>query len=88
MYHEHALSLHFLIVEPGGARTEVPALEKGRLLRAIMRATIRREPEDHPGLRAVIREAEAEFITGLRRPNEQDGDTRHAVIPLLAAIIS
>jgi superfamily II DNA or RNA helicase len=87
-YHEHALSLHFLIVEPGGARTEVPTLEKGRLLRAIMYATIRREPEDQPDLRAVLRVAEAEFITGLRRPNDQNRDARHAVVPLLAAVIS
>jgi hypothetical protein len=87
-YHEQALSLHFLIVEPGGARTEVAASEKRRMLHAMMRATIRREPEDHPGLHAAIREAEAVFIAGLRRPNEQDRDMRHAVVPLLAAVIS
>jgi hypothetical protein len=87
-YHEHALLLHLLIVEPGGVQTEVPAAEKGRILRAMMRATVRREPEDHPSLRAAIREAEAEFVAKLRRPNEQDRDARHAIVPLLAAVIS
>lgn len=89
-YSEHATTLHCAIVTGGGSSTPVEGPRRGAILRALARATVRREPEDVPELVAAMHKVEAELANELRRPSESDREARvvHAVRPLVAAVVS
>ncbi|MGK3964051.1 helicase-related protein [Sorangium sp. So ce1667] len=89
-YAEHATTLHVCTVTADGRLTPVEARAKGDLVRALVRATVRREAEEVPALLAAMHKAEADLWNELRRPTDADREARvmHAVTPLLAAVIS
>jgi len=89
-FREHASSLHCYLVVADGAAEPVDGHAKGALLRALRRAAPRREAEDAPAMVVVMQNAESALIHELRRPNEADREAqiRHAVTPLLAAIVA
>ena len=89
-YAEHATTLHCVIVTADGSQTTVEGAAKGALIRGLVRATVRREPEDARGLVAAIQKVENELANDLRRPSDLDRNARvtHAVTPLVAAVVS
>lgn len=87
-YVEHASTLHCAIVGANGQSTSLEPHAKGALVRALERATVRREPENAPALVAAIRQAEASMLIELRRPSDEDREVRHAVTPLFAAVVA
>ena len=88
-YAEHATTLHTYTVAQDGSLRSIEAHAKGDLVRALVRATVRREPEEAPALVAALAKAESETWNDLRRPSPEDRDARvvHAVTPLLAAVV-
>ncbi len=89
-FREHAASLHCYLVAMDGTTEAVNGHTMGALLRAIRRALPRRDAEDAPTLVAAMQNAESTFMHELRRPSDADLDARikHAVVPLLAAIVA
>ncbi|TKD01686.1 helicase-related protein [Polyangium fumosum] len=87
---EQGATLHCVVVTGAGDVRTVEPGAKGTLLRALGRGTVRREPEEAPALVAAMQRAEAALFQELRPPNETDleANIRHAVTPLLAAIVS
>ena len=71
-------------------RQEVVGAAKGNLVRAVLRATARRDAEDDGELRGAMTEAEKDIVNELRRPSDSDRDARivHAVTSLFAALVS
>jgi hypothetical protein len=63
---------------------------RGNAIRAMLDAVARREPEDAPLLVEAVRREGEGIIQSLRRPTEDEhsGRISHAVIPLVAAIVS
>jgi triphosphoribosyl-dephospho-CoA synthetase len=88
-YTEHACTLHGMTVDARGQVTAVEGSAKGNLVRALGRATVRREPEEAPELLSAMQRVEAGVMMDLRRPTEADREARivHAVTPLLAAVV-
>ena len=88
-YVEHATTLHAYMVSLDGTATPVEAEAKGALVRAMLRATVRREPTEAPALVRAMQKAESEIWNDLRRPTEADREARvaHGVTPLLAAVV-
>jgi hypothetical protein len=88
-YVEHATTLHAYTVSPDGTMTPVEAEAKGRLVRSVLRGTVRRDPTEAPTLVQALQKAEGEIWNDLRRPTDADREARvvHAVTPLLAAVI-
>jgi superfamily II DNA or RNA helicase len=86
---ERGLSLCCVTVDEQGKRTALEGAEKGAVLRALIAASPRREPEAMPGLWAALLAAEASLVVELRWPTEADREARisHAVTPLLAAVV-
>ena len=64
--------------------------EKGRLIRGILRATVRKTAESAEELISAIQIAERDSIAQCRRPTEEEltNQIRHAVTPLLAAVMA
>lgn len=89
-YAEHATTLHCVILTADASRRAVEGAAKGALIRGLVRATVRREPEDARALVAAIQKVENELANELRRPSDSDRDARvtHAVTPLVAAVVS
>ncbi|KYG09088.1 hypothetical protein BE21_20045 [Sorangium cellulosum] len=89
-YAEHATTLHVCTVLTDGQVTRADGPARGALVRAMVRATVRREAEEAPALLAALRQAEADLWNELRRPTEADREARvvHAVTPLLSAVVS
>lgn len=87
---EHAATLHCFTVTPDGKSAPIEGTAKGLLLRALLRGSVRREPEEAPELISAIEQAEAGVVAELRRPSDTDREARinHAVTPLLATIVS
>ncbi len=86
---EHGQELKCYLVPAQGEVTEFQEAEKGILIRGLLNAVIRREPEPEGPLHEALLAAETELIQQLRRPerDEIDRGLRHTVFPLLAAII-
>jgi superfamily II DNA or RNA helicase len=89
-YAEHSATLHCAIVTADGQRSPVEAQAKGALVRALLRGTVRREPEAAPAFAGAVEQIEAAMVGELRRPTDADREARivHAVTPLLAAVVS
>ncbi len=87
---EHAVRLHCAVVTADGASRAMEANEKGPLLRALVRATVRREPAEDAAIVAAVDAVETTMVDSLRRPTDADRDARiyHAVTVLLAAVVS
>lgn len=64
--------------------------QKGQLMRALFKATIRAKPGQDSDLMILLRDQQANLVQQLRRPSESEiGDgVRHAVTPLLAATVA
>ncbi len=86
---ERRTSLH-VFVSAGNKPTELEGAEKGRAIRNILRAVIRKSAEATESLPADLRESEQELTMKLRRPNEEEmgAQIRHAVTPLFAAVVT
>ena len=89
-YADHAVTLHCTTVTPDGKRTAIEGGAKGSLVRALIRATVRREADDAAELVAAIQSVEAAMTSELRVPSDEDRDARviHAVTPLFAAVVA
>ena len=86
---ERKAVLHVYVMS-GHGPTELHGPEKGRLVRTILRTVIRKTSEATESILAALRDAEADLTMKLRRPSEAEmgAQIRHAVTPLLAAIIT
>lgn len=86
---EQGLSLHCYLITSEGVR-EVEGEDKGLLLRGMFRAGVRKAPETDPELTQRLVDCERELSERLRRPTETELESqiRHAVIPLLAGILT
>jgi hypothetical protein len=82
-------TIHPFIVLAGDCVT-CDGLDKARLIRGLVRATIRKSAEPAEELICQIRAAEGELVAHLRRPSEDEltNQIRHAVTPLLAAVVT
>jgi superfamily II DNA or RNA helicase len=87
---EHATRLCVYLVQPSGRCDVVEEAAKGELLRGVLSATVRLRPEAPGPLDCHLQDAEERLIQDLRRPSESDLEqkVRHAVTPLLAAVVS
>ncbi|HVK67362.1 MAG TPA: helicase-related protein [Polyangium sp.] len=87
---EHSSTLHCVVVTGEGAARTMEAAAKSKLLRALGRGTVRREPEEVNALVATMQRVEASLLRELRPPSEaeREANIRHAVTPLLAALVS
>lgn len=63
--------------------------QRADLLRALIAGQVRREPEDAPALIEHVVAEELRLIQELRQPSEveRSAGIRHAVFPILAAIV-
>lgn len=86
---ERRTSLH-VYVTVGSDVIELQAKEKGGVIRAMSRCVIRKGPEAPEALLAALRDTEVELIERLRRPSEIEmgAKIRHAVTPILAAVVT
>jgi superfamily II DNA or RNA helicase len=87
---EQASALHCFLVEPGKEAAPVAGPEKGVLLRGIFGAGIRIKPEPAEALFQLLAQQEMDLANQLRRPSDREIrlGVRHAVTPLLAAVVS
>lgn len=86
---ERRTSLH-VFVETGDGPTELQGPEKGRVIRDLLRGVIRKSADATESLLTELRDAEQDLTMRLRCPSEEEmgAQIRHAVTPLLAAIIT
>lgn len=72
------------------ATTTVEGDEAGQLLRGLLRAVVKKAPDLDEALVKAMAEAEESLVNELRPPTEAEfkAQIRHAVVPLLAAIVS
>jgi hypothetical protein len=63
---------------------------KGQVLRGLFRSTLRKSPDSTPSLIQELQKSEAELVEQLRKPtpDELARQIRHAVTPLVAAVIT
>ena len=63
---------------------------KGKILRGLFRTTLRKSPESIPSLIHELQKSEPELVEQLRKPtpDELARQIRHAVTPLVAAVIT
>jgi superfamily II DNA or RNA helicase len=87
---EHASSLVLYAIRPGEPPARLEGGEKQALIRGLVQAIIRVKPEIHEGLLAEMRAQESALALELRRPtpSELESGVRHAVSPILAALVS
>jgi hypothetical protein len=88
---EQAVTLHFFAVSL--AISEIAAIagrDRQLLIRGLLQSTIRAKPEPAGELVVLLGELEHGLVQSLRRPSEEDLSTgiRHAVTPVLAAIVT
>jgi superfamily II DNA or RNA helicase len=88
-WQEQGASLHCFLVG-AGEPLRVEGEEKARLLRGLRGASVRSRPEPAGGLQAALTEQEERLAQELRRPDDRELQTgvRHAVSPLLAAVVA
>ena len=86
---ERGTSLH-VFVETKNGPTELQGPEKGRVIRDLFRAVIRKSADATESLLTELRDAEQDLTMQLRHPSEEEmgAQIRHTVTPLLAAIIT
>jgi len=86
---EVATSLHLLVVPSAGKPRLIEGADKANVIRTLQRATIRRDPVPDPALINRLAETQTRWEDELRRPtsSERDDRVRHAVSPLLAAVV-
>jgi hypothetical protein len=89
---EQGSSLHCVVLNPGSAPVHIEGEDKGELIRGLVDATVRVRPEGgavSEDLIASLRASERQIGEDLRRPSEAElaDGLRHAVIPLLAAVV-
>jgi superfamily II DNA or RNA helicase len=86
---ERKASLHVFVNTDTGL-TELLGSEKAQVIRGIIRGVIRKSSEEIGALLPELQKAERELTMKLRRPTEEElgVQIRHAVTPLLAAIIT
>jgi hypothetical protein len=82
-------SLHVWLV-PSAGKVETEGSSKGEFLRNLFRATTRKGGETGHPLVSGVRNAESEAIGEIWKPSQEDLRVaiRHAVHPLLAAIVT
>lgn len=87
---EQGLSLHAYHVDESGASGEWTGADRGAAIRGLLGAVVRREPAPDGPLNDAIIHCEAERLQDLRliSPEERERGQRHAIIPLLAAIVA
>jgi hypothetical protein len=73
-----------------GQKTEITGTDKGRLLRTLFNTTIRKSADLDSAVPALLASAEREIVESLRKPSDQElpAGIRHAVLPILAAIVT
>lgn len=88
-YTEQSLALHVALIGADGSLHVVPPESSGGIIRGLVRAVVRREPQPHPALGKALLEHEASFCKSLRMPSaeERAQGLLHGVTPLLAAIV-
>ena len=86
---ERRTSLHIFVTRASDF-TELQGDDKGHLLRSILRAVIRKSADTTDSLLVRLRDGESDLTMHLRRPSEEEmgAQIRHAVTPLIAAIIT
>ena len=86
---EYATSLLVYVVRVGAEPVRVDGKDKRALLRGLFAATVRVKPDLPDGIVDEVRAKEASLAHDLRRPTEAElaSGIRHAVTPLLAAIV-
>ena len=87
---EQGTTLHCFLVEESNPPMPVTDADKAILMRGLFGATIRTKPEPADSLLQYLLTAEAELTNQLRRPSEREIrlGVRHAVTPLLAALVA
>lgn len=87
---EHGTSMHAWILGADGDPRRVPPQDLGVLVRALLAATVRREPERAEALVEALQAAEGRLIEALRHVGEADrqGRIRHVALPLVAAVVA
>ena len=87
---EQASTLHCYVVQDGRTATPVSGTDKANLLRGLFAATVRMKPDEAAEeLGRGMATLELDVANQLRRPSERELrlGVRHAVTPLLAALI-
>ncbi len=86
---EVGTTLHVYVVRDSGAQ-ELVGSDKGAVIRRLLDATVRKSPEADCDIVQGMRSAEENLLNSLRKPSEEElrGGIRHAVVPLLAAIVT
>ena len=89
-WQELSCSLACYEVKPDRAARLVDGNEKRTLLAALLHSTTRTKPSSEQALVAAVAKAEMELYQELRRPSDEQiaAGVRHAVTPLLAAIVN
>ena len=87
---EQGLSLHAFHVDAAGSWGEWSGDDRGAAFRSLLGAVIRRDPSPDGPLHEALARCEADRVQQLRQlsPEDRQNGLRHAVIPLLAAIVS
>ena len=82
-------SIHVFKVTPDSAEQLHDDI-KGQVLRGLFRSTLRKSPDSTPSLIQELQKSEAELVEQLRKPtpDELARQIRHAVTPLVAAVIT
>jgi len=82
-------SLHVYTVSETDT-VEIAGVEMGRLVRSLLHATVRKSPESQSPIVPALQKAERELINRLWKPSDRDLPLgiRHAVMPLLAAVVT
>lgn len=86
-YREVGTDLRMFAVSASGDRTEIESGVKGVLVRALLDAQVRRDPDaSSPAIAALLKAADAQLEVVLRRPT--DPTMRHVVFPVAAVIVT
>jgi hypothetical protein len=82
--------LHVYHVDPSGASTEWAGGDRWAGLLGLFAATARREPTPDVPLHEALVASERQLLNELRTitPDERERGVRHAVVPLLAAVVT
>ena len=87
---EAGVALRTWVVAAGGACIPVSGPEQATLVRTLLDAVVRLEPEVAPELMGAMRAEEERLVQELRRPSDKDREERvfHAVFPIFAAVVA
>jgi superfamily II DNA or RNA helicase len=86
---ERRASLHLFVASKEDP-AELQGIEKGQVIRAVLRSVIRKSAEANELVLASLRSLEQTLTMKLRRPSEEEMrvQIRHAVMPLLAVVVT